>query len=155
VNPVFDPDVESADGSLVMSESNSYARTQILTAAPHQLRGLVLKHAVQEARQLAELLAQGDGEQILSCGSRLRALVLELIPEPSDNLDAELLARLRSIGVYLYKRIGIACSQRDPVIASEVMKLLMFEQETWNQAMDRLQVDPPESMSPGRTNLAG
>ena len=147
--------MDCADGSRIMAGTDSYTRTQILTASPQQLRGLVLKHAIQEAQRLKLFLEQGGGEQILSCGSRLRALVLELIPEQSTDIDPELLARLRSIGVYLYRRIGIACSQRDPKIAEEVIKLLSFEQETWEQVVDRLPGDSMESLSPGRTNLAG
>ena len=138
-----------------MGMPDPYTRTQILTASPHQLRGLVLKHAIQEAQRLMQFLEKDAGEQILSSGSRLRALVLELIPEKSTAIDPNLLSRLRSIGVYLYRRIGIACSQRDPMIANEVLKLLVFEQETWNQLMDRLQADPSGELSPGQTNLAG
>ena len=138
-----------------MSTPDPYTRTEILTAAPHQLRSLVLKHAIQEAKRLKQAVENGAGEQILSCGTRLRALVLELIPEKSTNIEPSLLARLRSIGVFLYRRIGVACSQRDSIVADEIMKLLVFEQETWEQAVARLPMDPPGDLPPGCTNLAG
>ncbi|MEE2908435.1 MAG: flagellar protein FliS [Planctomycetota bacterium] len=138
-----------------MTSPDSYTRTEILTASPQQLRALVLKHALHEARRLLQAVEQEAGEKILSSGSRLRALVLELIPAKSTKMDSELLERLRSIGVYLYRRIGIACSQRDPEVASEIIQLLAFEQETWKQAMSRLETDSPIDVPPGRTNLAG
>lgn len=138
-----------------MTSADAYARTEILTASPHQLRSLMLKGALQAAHHLEQAVDNQDGERIVSCGTRLRALVLELIPPKSADIDPGLLAHMRSIGVYLYRCIGIACGRRDPAVAGEITRLLAFEQETWRQAVARLESGQSGGLPPGRTNLAG
>ncbi|MCH2133962.1 MAG: flagellar protein FliS [Phycisphaerales bacterium] len=138
-----------------MTSSANYARTQILTASPAQLRSLLLKRAVQEALNLRQALAADDGEHVLDAGNRLRNVVLEMLSAVSPGVDPELLQRLRQTSVYLYRRIGDACGLRDAAAAEEVIDLLQYEQETWLQAMNRLQAEEQPRPAPGRTNLAG
>ena len=133
---------------------SSYTRTQILTASPVKLRGLLLQRAIQEARGLRQSVETGDGEQILAHGNILRRLVLELMSGVAEDVDLELLQHLQGITVYLYRKIGEASGQRDCTAADEVVALLEFEKETWDQATARL-LGQDGDLSPGQTNLAG
>ena len=133
---------------------SSYTRTQILTASPVKLRGLLLQRAIQEARGLRQSVETGDGEQILAHGNILRRLVLALMSGVAEDVDLELLQHLQGITVYLYRKIGEASGQRDCTAADEVVALLEFEKETWDQATARL-LGQDGDLSPGQTNLAG
>tara|TARA_Y100000589_G_C27029373_1_gene578334 strand:+ start:204 stop:686 length:483 start_codon:yes stop_codon:yes gene_type:complete len=142
---------ESADAQVMKS---SYTRTQILTSSPAKLRGLLLQRAVQEAHGLRQAVESGDGEQILAHGNLLRRMVLELMSGVAEDVDLELLQHLQGITVYLYRKIGEASGQRDDEAANEVVALLEFEKETWDQATARL-LGQDDGASPGQTNLAG
>ena len=133
---------------------SSYTRTQILTASPVKLRGLLLQRAVQEARGLRVALEADAGEEIVAHGNLLRRMVLELMSGLAEDVDLELLQHLQGITVYLYRKIGEACGDRDATAADEVIALLEFEKETWDQATARL-LGQDDELSPGRTNLAG
>ena len=133
---------------------DSYARTQILTASPLRLRGLILERSVREAGRLADAIATDNGETIVESGNLLRSLILELLPSVSAGVEPELRRALEQTYLFLVQRVGEASAGRDELAAREVVELLRYEEETWRQVTSRMQATP-KTTPPGKINLAG
>ena len=138
-----------------MTALDSYARTEVMTSSPAQLRTMLLQRAVWESHQLVGDIERDNGEGILQTGNRLRSLLLELMPAETSTIDATLVSHLRSTGTYLYRTVADACGRRDQKAARQIVKFLEFELDTWRQVMARIDSDNTGSTSMAGTNLAG
>ena len=138
-----------------MTAFDSYARTEVMTSSPVQLRTMLLQRALRESRQLVANIEQSDGEGVLRTGNRLRSLLLELMPAETSSIDPTLVNHLRSTGIYLYRTVADACGTRDHRAAAQVVKFLEFELETWQQVVGRFDSHMAESSTGQGTSLAG
>ena len=138
-----------------MSALDSYARTDVMTSSPVQLRTMLLQRALSESRHLVANIERSDGEAVLLTGNRLRSLLLELMPAKTASIDPTLLNHLRSTGIYLYRTVADACGKRDHQAAAQVVKFLEFELETWQQVVARSDSHMSDSSTVRGTSLAG
>ena len=117
---------------------DAYLRTQVLTATPEQLRLLLLDGAIRFATQGRDGLLRKDFEAVYAGCSQAQEIVLELAMTVKPEPDVELAARVRSLYLFIYQQIVSASFEKDINLATEAIRLLEYERETWAMLMDQL-----------------
>ena len=145
-----------------MSNANAqaYLRTKVLTASPAELRLLLLDGAIRFAQMMRDGLEATDHEKIYEGSSNCRAIVTELITSLKPEVNPELCERLNGIYTFIFSRLVEAMSEKSTEIVDEVLKLLVYERETWamlvqniarSGASEGLKAD---TSSPGQTPVS-
>jgi flagellar secretion chaperone FliS len=118
--------------------ANAYLKTKVLTAAPEELRLLLLDGAIRFATQGREGLTRKDYEAGYNGLSQCRAIILELITTIRPEADPELAARVRSLYTFMFSEIVEASFEKDPARLDNVIRLLQYERETWAMLHQKL-----------------
>ena len=117
---------------------NSYLRTKILTASPDQLRLMLYDGAIKFCRQAKAAIQEQKFED--SCNNLLRAqkIVLELSTSLNHKLDPPLCGKLASLYNYIYHQLVEANMSRKIEAIDEAIRLIQYEQETWQLLMNKI-----------------
>ncbi len=118
--------------------ANAYQRTQVLTAAPEQLRLLLLEGAVRFTRQGIEGIRTNNHEAIYVGFSKSRDIVVELMTSIRPDTDATLRSRVQGLYMFIFKLLADASLERDDAKATKAAELLEYEVETWKLAMAKV-----------------
>jgi flagellar secretion chaperone FliS len=121
-----------------LNPASAYLRTRVLTAAPEQLRLLLLDGAIKFANQGRQGLTSRNYEQSFTGISQCRDIVLELMTGMKTEHDPELCDRLRALYTFMYTQLVEASMQRDLDKLDAVIRLLEYERETWVMLIEKL-----------------
>ena len=128
--------------------ASAYLRTKVMTAAPAELRLMLLDGALKFAEQARAGLERRDYEAAFEGISRCQEILVELINALQPQQAPELCKRLSGLYTFMYTRLMEASRQRSAAIAEEVIKLLAYERQTWSMALEKLAKGGAEA-SPG------
>lgn len=117
---------------------NEYLHNAVMTASPEQLQLMLYDGAIRFARQGIEGLTAKDYEKSYHGFSRAQKIVLELINALNYDIDRDLCSRMASLYSFIYRKLVEASAQRDTKIASEAIKLLEYQRETWVMLLEKL-----------------
>ncbi len=109
-----------------------------MTASPAELRLMLFDGAIKFLQQAKEGLDNGDHEASYNGISRCQDIIMELINSLQPQHSPDLCEKISALYTFMYTQLVKACTERDPKIAEEVLELLRYERETWQQLMDRL-----------------
>ncbi len=118
--------------------ANAYLRTRVLTAAPEELRLMLLDGAIRFATQGRDGLTNKDYEASYNGFTQCRNILVELMTTIRSEVDADLAARVRSILTFMLNTLIEASFEKSPAKVDSVIKLLEYERETWVMAMQKL-----------------
>lgn len=121
-----------------------------MSAAPEELRLMLLDGAMKFTLQAIEGLKQKNFEMSFNGFSQGRAIVLELATGIKEDADPELAERVRSIFLFIYRELMDASFAKDAAKAEKALELLTYERETWVMAMQRAAAERGQSV-PGRS----
>jgi flagellar protein FliS len=136
------------------NSAQAYLRTRVMSAAPEELRLMLLDGAVKFTRQAIDGLTEKNFEMSFNGFSQGRAIVLELATGISETADPELAERVRSIFLFIYRELMDASFAKDAAKAGKALELLEYERETWVLAMQKAAAERGQAV-PGRTAEAG
>ncbi len=117
--------------------ADAYLRTKVLTAPPEQLRLMLLDGAIRFATQGRDALIRKDFEGVFNGFSQAREIVLELATSVKAEPNPELAAQVRNLYLFIFQQIVSASFQKDPKLASDAIRLLEYERETWVLAVEQ------------------
>jgi flagellar protein FliS len=117
--------------------TNTYQRTQVLTAAPEQLRLMLLEGAVKFARQGHEGIQTKNHEAIYTGFTRSRDILVELMTSIRPDTDPTLRSRVQGLYMFIFKLLVEASFEKDAEKSDKAIELLKFEVETWQLAMQK------------------
>lgn len=117
---------------------NPYLRTQVMTAAPEELRLLLFDGAIRFTQMARDGLADQNPERAYEGITRAQAILMELINSLRPEHDPELCQNLSALYTFMYARLVDAGTERDAAMVDEVLELLQFERHTWVMVMDKL-----------------
>ena len=128
--------------------NNPYFRTKVLTASPEQLRLILLEGAIHFVAIGREGLATKNYEKVYEGFSQSKAIVMELINALRPEIAPELCSRLSSLYTYIFRLLMEASFEKNDAKASEALKLLEYERETWTLLLEKLATERPSAPNP-------
>jgi len=136
---------------------NPYLRTKIMTAAPAELRLMLIDGAIKFLEHAIQGLDDANPEGAYNGFTRCQNIVMELINSLRPDQAPELCQRLSGLYTFMYTRLVTACVDRDIEVAREVLDLLRYERETWTMLMDQLATEATGAVTEraGPINVSG
>jgi flagellar protein FliS len=117
---------------------NAYLQTKVLTSNPAELRLMLFDGAIRFAAMAHDGLNRKDFDAAFTGITRCQDILLELINGLRPDQDPQLCQKLSALYTFMYTRLMLASSERDPAIVAEVLKLLQYERETWAMLLEQL-----------------
>lgn len=138
---------------------DEYLEAQVMSASPHRLHQLVVDGAIRHARQGEIALEAQDFEKAHFALSSARDFVTELIGGLDAEPAPELVAKMKELFVFVYRRLFDADTQHDPQFAREALSILELHREAWVELGTQLGTQPMTQGSPDgkqtRTDWSG
>lgn len=135
------------------SAPNPYLKTKIMTASPLELRLMLFDGAIRFCEQGRKGIADRDFEAAYNGISRCQRILIELMNSLDAEHDPELCKKLTALYTFMYTRLVTASTEKDPVVADEVIKLLRYERETWQMLIEQSQGAGGLDASPPTTTV--
>ncbi|MFN0017548.1 MAG: flagellar export chaperone FliS [Pirellulaceae bacterium] len=110
----------------------AYLETQIATAAPQQLRLMLIEGALRLARQTANAWHEDRPEEALETLIRCRSIITELIAGIRAG-SSRLADQVVGIYLFLFQELTQAQLRRDASRLEGVIRVLEEERTTWQQ----------------------
>src|SRR5689334_1345314 len=104
--------------------AGSYLRTKVLTAAPEELRLMLLEGCLKFARQGREGLSARDFEASYTGFSKCRAILVELMNSMRPEHDPELCSRLTGLYTFLFNQVVAGAHEKDTAKIDKVIEVL-------------------------------
>lgn len=111
-----------------------YQQNQLLTASPAKLLLAAYDGAIKFCRMGGEMMAEGKFEEQNRYINKALAIVCELLATLREDIDPELVRRLKSLYNYVIERLAHANLAGDAAALAEATKILSDLRETWAQA---------------------
>jgi len=109
----------------------NYKRMQVETASPGRLLLMLYEGALKNMRMAQECLAQKNMERAHNHLVKAQDIVMEL--NCTLNMDSgEIAEKLRSLYVYIHKRLIDANLKKDAAIVQEVINVMSTLKEAWD-----------------------
>jgi len=135
---------------------NPYLRTKVMTAAPAELRLMLIDGAIKFLERAIQGLEDASPEAAFNGFTRCQEIVMELLNGLRPEQAPELCKRLAGLYTFMYTRLVTACMDRDVSVAREVLDLLRYERETWTMLMEQLATGSAEGVEAGAAiNVSG
>lgn len=115
-----------------MNVSLAYLETQITTAAPQQLRLMLIEGALRFARQTVREWQEERREDALESLTRCRSIVTELIAGIREG-SSPLANQVLEIYLFLFNELTQAQLLRDVARMEGVIRVLEEERVTWQE----------------------
>lgn len=111
-----------------------YQQNQLQTASPGRLLIAAYDGAIRFCGNAAEEMTKGNFDQQNYHMNRALAIICELVSALREDVDPELVARLRSLYAYVIERMGFANLKQDQEALEEAVHILRELRETWAEA---------------------
>lgn len=119
---------------MAMDGYSQYQQNQITTASPAKLLLAAYDGAIRFCRIGAEKMrAERMDEQSVNINKAI-AIVCELMSTLKEEVSPQLVARLKSLYLYVIENLAHANLHNDEQALNEALKILMQLRETWAEA---------------------
>ncbi len=128
----------------------NYLTTEVMTATPQKLQLMLIEAAIRFGRQAIECWDKSDDEAAGEALVRCQQIITELLCGLRPERDPELVRRVASVYLFIFRSLTMAHLERDRQKVVEAMSVLEVERETWQQVCEKLGTrrdDLPEQSS--------
>ena len=129
-----------------MSVRHAYLETQIATAAPQQLRLMLIEGALRLARQTADAWREERRDEALDTLIRCRSIITELISGIRAG-SSQLADKVLGIYVFLFQELTEAQLRRDASRIDGIIRVLEEERATWQELCAAASSNQPHTAS--------
>lgn len=139
-------------------QRSQYLESKILTAPSHRLHLMLIEGAIRKGRETEAALRRGDSVSADAPSMRLLDILSEMLVGVRQN-KSELNLKIAELYIYMFRLAGEAKVNDDADKLVELLNLLEFERQTWQQVCDKLGSDsapaaPPAASTPPRASIA-
>lgn len=120
-----------------ISARETYLTNEVLTATPQRLQLLLIDGAIRFARQAEAYWIDGQDREADEALTRSEQIVTELLCGLNPDGDAELVRRVASVYLFIFRTLTTAHLHRDEAKLAEAIRVLEEERETWRQVCER------------------
>lgn len=127
--------------SPMTSPKDTYLETEVMTAAPQKLQLMLIEAAIRQGKRARELWNEARDDQDDSAGDaliRCQQIVTELLCGLNPEQDKELVRRVASIYLFVFRSLTEAHLQRDEQKLADALEVLEVERETWREVCQKL-----------------
>lgn len=134
-----------------MSQPNhsQYLESKVLTAPSHRLHLMLIEGAIRYAKETEAALRRDNPEAADAPSMRLIDIISEMLVGVRQN-KSELNKKIAELYIYMFRLAGEAKVNDDADKLVELLGLLEFERQTWQQVCDKLGSAPPAASPPHR-----
>lgn len=111
-----------------------YQQNQLLTASPAKLLLAAYDGAIRFALIAAERMKEGNLSEQSTYINKTIAIVAELLSSLREDIDPQLVSRLKSLYCYVIEKLARANLYQDQAALAEATKILTQLRETWAEA---------------------
>ena len=115
-----------------MHARHAYLETQIATAAPQQLRLMLIEGALRLARRTADAWREERRDEALDTLIRCRSIITELISGIRAG-SSQLADKVLGIYLFLFQELTEAQLRRDASRMDGIIRVLEEERTTWQE----------------------
>ncbi|NQT38327.1 MAG: flagellar export chaperone FliS [Planctomycetes bacterium] len=115
------------------SARDQYLETEVMTATPQRLQVMLIDAALRSIEQTRYLWQQGDDEKGSEALIRAQRVVTELLGGLDKDKDPDLVKKVASIYLFLFRTLVDAHTQHSEQKLDEARRVLEIERETWQQ----------------------
>ncbi|MGD9632288.1 MAG: flagellar export chaperone FliS [Pirellulales bacterium] len=119
------------------AQRSQYLESKILTAPSHRLHLMLIEGAIRKGREAEAALRRGDVLAADAPAMRLIDIVSEMLVGVRQN-KSQLNEQIAELYVFMFRLAGEAKVNDDADKLVELLKLLEFERQTWQQVCDKL-----------------
>jgi flagellar secretion chaperone FliS len=132
-----------------MSHPNrsQYLESKVLTAPSHRLHLMLIEGAIRYGKEAEVALRRGDALAADAPSMRLIDIISEMLVGVRQNKTA-LNRQIADLYLYMFRLAGEAKVNDDAEKLVELLGLLEFERQTWQQVCDKLGNAPAASTPP-------
>ena len=112
------------------SARDAYLENQILTAAPQQLRLMLIEGAVRFAKQTMHHWDKAENEPAVQALTRARSIVGELMSSIAAD-GSDLTRRVAGLYLFLFQSLARAGVEPTRMRVRDAIEVLEYERETW------------------------
>ena len=120
------------------SARQNYLTNDVMTATPQKLQLMLIEAAIRFARRARQLWQAGEDEQASEALNRAQEVVGEMLAGLNREVDADLVSKVASVYLYLFRSLMEANHERDEKKLNDALRVLETERETWRQVCQQL-----------------
>jgi flagellar protein FliS len=124
------------------SVRNDYLTTEVMTATPQKLQLMMIDAALRLAGQARLGWQEGNDETAHDALVRCQQIVTEMICGLNPEKDADLVRKVASVYLFVFRTLTTAQIERDEVKLTEAISILEVERETWQEVCNQLGTAP-------------
>jgi flagellar protein FliS len=122
---------------------NHYVAAEVLTAPPQKLQAMLIEAAIRASEQARALWRENDEAGAAEALERARRIIGEILAGFDRQAAPELVAKVSSVYLYLFRTLGEAAAQRNEQKLDDALRVLRVERDTWRRLCEKLAGDPP------------
>ena len=116
----------------------TYFANEVLTATPQKLHLMLIEAAIRLGNQTLEHWREGRDTQASESIVRCQRILAEMLKGLRPKQMPELVGKVASVYIFLYRSFVQAQLQRDPVQLNDALRVLEIERETWRKVCEQL-----------------
>lgn len=120
------------------SARSHYLEAEVLTATPQKLQLMLIEGAVRFVARTRLFWQEGRNDEACETLIRSQQIVTQLLAALNDQIEPEIVRRVASIYLFVFRTLVDANLHRDPAKLDEVTRVLEIERETWRQLCEKL-----------------
>ena len=118
--------------------SDTYLRTQILTAPPEKLQLMLYDGAIRFATQAKNRMGEKKWEASCELLIRAQNIVMELMSSLRPEVNPSLCGKLASLYLFIYTKLVDANIKHDARLIDDALEVLTIQRNTWVELLDKL-----------------
>jgi flagellar protein FliS len=117
---------------------DTYFENEVLTATPQKLHLMLIEAAIRLGNQTLEHWRDGREAQAIDSILRCQRILAEMLAGLRPAQMPELVGKVASVYIFVYRTIFQAQRQRDPAQLADALRVLEIERETWRKVCEQL-----------------
>lgn len=123
------------------SARESYLVTEVMTATPQKLQLMLIEAAIRLAQRARQQWRDQQDDDACQTLIRAQDVIGEMMAGLNREADPELVKRVASVYLFVFRCLMEANYQRDPQKLSDAVRVLKIERQTWQQVCRELDTD--------------
>jgi len=131
------------------SARESYFTTEVTTATPQRLQGMLIEAAVRLAERARHRRRAGQHEAACEDLVRAQEIVAQMLASLNPQADAALAKRVAGVYLFVCRSLMEANLRHDDSRLDDAIRVLQIERETWRLLCQKLDANDAVGVSEG------
>lgn len=124
------------------SVRNQYLNAEVMTATPQKLQLMVVEAAIRSCEKARAFWREDDRGAACEALIHAQACMGELLGSLNTDSDADLVGKMASVYLFIFRRLIEANNNADEAMLDEALRVLHAERETWRKVCEKFTAGP-------------